>query len=177
MAWLQARQQGHLFRDGKIRRSYTVADGLGAGAVYGLKLDRDGEVWAATASGLSVIRNGHVTTFTTKNGLPCNTMHLVMDDAAGSTWLYTGCGLLRLDKSELEALKTGDKRVVHPVLFDNTDGVLIRSLLIGGYGPRFTKLPDGKIGFLPGDGNVSVIDPRHLPVNQVPRQSISSRSS
>jgi len=168
--WLGFRLDNRViyFRDGKIRRSYTVADGLGAGAVYGLKLDRDGALWAATTSGLSLIRNGHVTTFTTKNGLPCNTMHLVMDDAEGSTWLYTGCGLLRLDKSELDALKTDAKRIVHPVLFDNADGVLIRSLLIGGYGPRFTKLPDGKIWFLPGDGNVSVIDPRHLPVNKVP---------
>ena len=156
------------FRDGKIQQSYRAVDGLGAGAVYGLKLDRDGAVWAATASGLSLIRNGRVTTFTSKNGLPCNKVHLVMDDNDHSTWLYTGCGLVRLDKAELEAWKTDLTRAVHPTLFDNSDGVSIRSSVEGGYGPRITLSPDGRLWFLPGNGVVSVIDPLHPATNQLP---------
>ena len=155
-------------RDGKVQQSYRAADGLGAGAVYGLKLDRDGAVWAATASGLSLIRNGRVTTFTSNNGLPCNTVHLVMDGNDASTWLYTGCGLVRLEKAELEAWKTDATRAVHPTLFDNSDGVSIRSSVEGGYGPRITLSPDGRLWFVPGNGGVSVIDPRHLAVNKLP---------
>lgn len=155
-------------QDGQIRQSYRAADGLGAGAVYGLKLDHDGALWAATASGLSLIRHERVTTFTSKNGLPCNTIHLVMDDDDRSTWLYTACGLVRLQKAELEAWKTDPRRTVHTTVFDNSDGVLIRSTLAGGYTPRITKSPDGKLWFVPGNGAVSVIDPRHLAVNKLP---------
>src|SRR5437588_321936 len=39
---------------------------------------------------------------------------------------------------------------------------------VGGYGPRITTSPDGRLWFLPGSGVVSVIDPRHIPVNKVP---------
>ena len=35
------------FKDGQVRASYTAADGLGKGHVAGLRLDRDGAVWAA----------------------------------------------------------------------------------------------------------------------------------
>ena len=109
-----------------------------------------------------------MTTFTSKNGLPCNKVHLVMDDNDHSTWLYTGCGLVRLDKAELEAWKTDLTRAVHPTLFDNSDGVSIRSSVEGGYGPRITLSPDGRLWFLPGNGVVSVIDPLHPATNQLP---------
>ena len=39
------------FKDGKVRASYTAADGLGKGHVPGLRLDRDGALWAATEEG------------------------------------------------------------------------------------------------------------------------------
>ena len=37
------------FKDGQIRRSYTVADGLGRGPIPDLQLDQDGALWVATA--------------------------------------------------------------------------------------------------------------------------------
>ena len=54
------------FKDGQVRASYTAADGLGKGHVPGLRLDRDGAVWAATEDGgLSRIKDGHIATLTT----------------------------------------------------------------------------------------------------------------
>ena len=64
------------FKDGQVRASYTAADGLGKGHVPGLRLDRDGALWAATEEGgLSRIKDGRIATMTTRNGLPCNTIH------------------------------------------------------------------------------------------------------
>ena len=92
------------FKDGQVRASYTVADGLGKGHVPGLRLDRDGVVWAATEDGgLSRIKDGHITTMTTRNGLPCNTIHWSIEDNDRSLWLYAGCGLLRIARAELDA--------------------------------------------------------------------------
>ena len=65
------------FKDGRVRTSYGVADGLGEGRVNSLQLDRDGTSWAATEGGLSRLKNGHVATLTSKNGLPCDTVHWV----------------------------------------------------------------------------------------------------
>ena len=77
------------FGDGKVRASYTPADGLGEGPVAALQLDRDGALWAATQQGgLSRIKDGRVATLTTRNGLPCDTIHWSMEDDDRSLWLY-----------------------------------------------------------------------------------------
>src|SRR5713101_2154327 len=59
-------------KDGQVRASYAVADGLGEGHVGSLLFGHDGALWAATEGGLSRIKNGHVATLTSKNGLPCD---------------------------------------------------------------------------------------------------------
>jgi signal transduction histidine kinase/ligand-binding sensor domain-containing protein len=179
IALLPGRQPGELwlgfrlgrgvihFKDGQIRQSYQAAGGLGEGAVEGLKLDQDDALWAATAGGLSLIKNGRAATLTSKNGLPCDTVHWVMDDDDRSTWLYMACGLVRLDRTELDAWKADSRRAVHPTVFDSSDGITGHSSLISGYSPRVAKSVNGKLWFVTGDG-VSVIDPRHLPFNKLP---------
>src|SRR5262249_11263284 len=52
------------FADGRIRATYTSAEGLGKGAVNDLHLDRGGTLWAATEGGLSRLKDGGVATLT-----------------------------------------------------------------------------------------------------------------
>src|SRR5262249_23730891 len=59
------------FADGGVQASYRSGDGLGEGHVTNLQVDLDGTLWAATGGGLSRLRNGHVATLSSKNGLPC----------------------------------------------------------------------------------------------------------
>ncbi len=104
--WLSFWQDGGVlyFKDGQVRASYAAADGLGKGHVPGLQLDRDGALWAATEEGgLSRIKDGRITTLTSKNGLPCDTIHWTIEDDDRSLWLYTACGLVRIARSELDA--------------------------------------------------------------------------
>jgi len=56
--------------------------------------------------------------------------------------------------------------MIHLTLFDASDGVRPVGR-VGGYGPRVTKAPDGRIWFTPSDG-ITVIDPRHLRHNDLP---------
>jgi len=154
------------FSDGRVRAAYAEIDGLGKGFVGGLRVDRDGTLWAATQGGLSRLNNGRIATLTSKNGLPCDTVHWVMEDEDHSFWLYTGCGLLRIGRTELDGWVTDPKRMIHPTVFDSSDGVTSRSDA-GSYGPRAAKSTDGRLWFATGDG-VSVIDPRHLPFNKLP---------
>jgi PAS domain S-box-containing protein len=153
-------------KDSQVRASYNVADGMGSGAVSDLQLGSDGAVWAATQGGLSRVKDGRVTTLTSRNGLPCDAVNWVMEDNDHSFWLYMGCGLVRIARSELDAWVSDSRRSVQTTVFDSSDGVRSRALP-GPYGRKVTKSLDGKIWFSPPDG-VSVIDPRHLPFNKIP---------
>src|ERR1700749_2238267 len=160
------------FTDGQIRASHTAADGLGGGRVNHLRIDQDGALWAATEGGLSRLKDGRVATLTGKNGLPCDTVHWSMEDDAHAFWLYTACGLVRIARSELDAwaaaVEQGKdaKPTIRVTVFDSSDGV--RNLVgAGHYSPQVAKSADGRLWFLPWDG-VSVVDPRHLPSNQLP---------
>jgi signal transduction histidine kinase len=89
-----------------------------------------------------------------------------MEDDDRSFWLYTACGLVRIAHTVLGAWTADPKRAIQTTVFDSSDGVRSQAIPAG-YSPRVAKSTDGKIWFLPGDG-VSVIDPRHLPVNKLP---------
>jgi signal transduction histidine kinase/ligand-binding sensor domain-containing protein len=156
------------FKDGKVRASYTAANGLGKGHVPGLRLDRDGAVWAGTEDGgLSRIKDGRIATLTTKNGLPCDTIHWTIEDDDRSLWLYTACGLVRIARTELDAWTADPKRRIETTVWDAADGVGLHAGSPNYFGPPVAKSTDGKLWFVPGEG-VQVVDPRHLAFNKLP---------
>ena len=156
------------FADGKVRSSYTSADGLGEGPVQALQLDREGALWAATQKGgLSRIKDGRVATLTTRNGLPCDTIHWSMEDEDRSLWLYAACGLVRITRTELDAWISDPKRRMETAVWDAADGVRLNAVKASSYSPTVAKSTDGRLWFLSKEG-VQVVDPRHLPFNKVP---------
>ena len=159
--WLSFRLEGGVayFKDGQIRESYTAANGLGKGNVGDLQLDLDGTLWAATEGGLSRLKAGHITTLTSRNGLPCDSVHWMREDNDDSVWMYMACGMVRIPRSELDAWAANPRRMIQTATFDTPR---LRGTLISGYTPRVSKAADGKLWFLEGDG-VSVVDSRHLP--------------
>jgi signal transduction histidine kinase len=168
--WLGFRDGGlGYFQGGQLREVYKVGDGLGAGHIRGLQLGRDGTLWAATEGGLSQAIDGRIVTLNSKNGLPCDAIHWVMEDDEHSFWLYMACGLVRIAGPELDAwVATADKdpqRRIHATLFDSSDGVRYHATTTG-YSPSVAESVDGRIWFLPWDG-VGVIDPRRLGFNQL----------
>ena len=168
--WLSFWRDGGVsyFKDGQIRASYTPADGLGKGHVPGLQLDRDGALWAATAEGgLSRIKDGRIATLTSRNGLPCDTIHWSIEDDDRSFWLYTGCGLVRIRRSELDAWIADPRRRIETTVWGAADGVRLRSSSPDYFGPSIAKSTDGKLWLLTGEG-VEVVDPHHLAVNKLP---------
>jgi len=178
---LPAREQGGLwlgfgfsgggvayFEGGQTRESYSAGNGLGDGMILGLQLDSDGTLWAATEHGLSRIKDRRVTTFTSKNGLPCDTVHWTMEDDEHSFWLFTACGLMRVARAEWDRWVADPSRTMQANLFDNSDGVSLSAGSISGYGPRIAKATDGRLWFVTSGGGVQVVDPHHLPFNKLP---------
>jgi len=154
------------YENNRIRAVYDRSNGLGNGNVSSLYLDKQGALWAATEGGLSRLKNGDVATLTDKEGLPCPTVHWVIQDDLRSFWLGTSCGALRIDEQELDGWASGRIRSIHPTIFGNSDGVRSNAVM-GGASPHVTKSPDGRLWFRVVDG-ISIIDPRHLPSNKLP---------
>ena len=154
-----------LFANARIQQSYSTSEGLGRGRVNALRFGTRGALWVTTETGLSRIKDGHVTTLTRKNGLPCETVHWSMEDDDHEVWLYMSCGLLRIARSELDAWVANPARSVKSTLFDTSEGVRSHAYPAEVHG--VTKSSDGKIWFVAYDG-VSIIDPRHLARNNVP---------
>ena len=156
------------FKDGKVRATYTSAEGLGVGHVSGLRLDRDGAVWAATEEGgLSRIKDGRISTLTTANGLPCNTVHWSIEDDDRSLWMYTACGLVRVKRDELDEWIADANHKVGAKHWGAADGVVLKAVSPAYFNPPVAKAADGKLWFVSGDG-VQVIDPNNLPFNTIP---------
>ena len=154
------------FKDGQVLANYTVAYGLGRGHVSGLRIDSEGVLWAGTEGGLSRIKDGRIITLTTKEGLPCDTIHWSVEDGDGAMWLYTLCGLVRITRSELEAWIKDPNRHVQTTLWDAGDGVKLRAAALY-FGPSVAKARDGKLWFNTGD-SVQLVDPHHVAFNKVP---------
>ena len=164
--WLGFLEGGivHL-KDGKVVRSYGTADGLN-GRVNQVRFGWLGAVLAATEGGLSRIKDGHIETLNSKNGLSCDEVHWSMEDDDHDVWVYMPCGLVRIERSEWYTWANDPRHVIKTAIFDLSDGV--RSVgVYGSFGPHMTKSPDGRVWFASRDG-VSVIDPRHLPFNKLP---------
>ena len=105
------------FKNGRVEASYGASEGLGLGHVPGLRLDSEGALWASTQNGgLSRIKNGHVATLTTSNGLPCDNIHWSAESDDGSMWLYTVCGIVRVTRGQLEAWIENPKRRVEAAI-------------------------------------------------------------
>jgi len=156
------------FKDGQVRASFTAANGLGKGHVASIRLDQKGALWAATqGGGLSRIKDGRVSTLTTNNGLPCDTIHWSIEDDDHSLWLNTACALVRIAPTELDAWIADPARRIVTTTWNASDGVGLASTSPAYFNPPVAKSPDGKLWFLGGEG-VSVVDPRHLSSNNVP---------
>ncbi|HLN03669.1 MAG TPA: two-component regulator propeller domain-containing protein [Bryobacteraceae bacterium] len=156
------------FKDRQLRASYTASNGLAEGNVAGLQLDGEGALWAATeGGGVSRLKDGHIATLTSRNGLPCDKIHWTIEDDDSSFWLYTACGLVRIMRTELDAWIADPKHRVEVTVWDASDGVRLRSGAATGHGPRVVKSTGGKLWYVTGDG-VQVVDPRHLVLNKLP---------
>ena len=165
--WLGSARLGIAhFKDGQLSTWLGSKNGLGADLVWNLHVDHEGTLWAATEGGLSRVRDGRISTLTTRNGLPCNAVHWVIEDDGSSLWLSTACGLVRIDRSDLQAWALNDKHTTHPTIFDGSDGFRMHAMLTA-YSPVVKKAPDGKLWFAHNDG-VSVIDPKNLRPNNLP---------
>jgi signal transduction histidine kinase/ligand-binding sensor domain-containing protein len=157
---------------GDVKESYTSENGLAAGRVSDLRLDREGAVWVATTGGLSRIHNGRVATLSARNGLPCDYVDWSIEDDMQSTWVRTACGIVGIPKAELAAWTaavdrgTDARPMLHGTLLDYADGAR-NATTLSSFSPHVTNPGDGKLWFVTRNG-LAALDPRRLLRNPLP---------
>ena len=110
-------------------------------SITGLAEDRDGSLWISSEAGLTQYRNGSFRNFTTRDGLPENSIWRVAEDKAGGVWAVTWRSqLFHFDGKAVHAYTcpfTGRPQDVNAMLEDIHD-----TLWIGTFHGLFAFDPD-----------------------------------
>lgn len=86
-------------------------------ATFSLFEDHEGALWAGTwSSGAIRYQNGTFTAYTTRDGLPNNSVVRVDEDREGTIWIFTHPGVSRLCKGRIEAVHTIGGEAIAPFL-------------------------------------------------------------
>jgi PAS domain S-box-containing protein len=129
-----ARKYGGLTRiglqgDGLEASTYARQNGLAEDAVYSIYREPDGTIWAGTLNaGLSRFRAGQWHTFTTKDGLPSNTISAITGNGAGKIFVGTPNGLAELKNNHWTAYTAHEglpPGTVESLFQDNADTLWI----------------------------------------------------
>jgi len=129
-----------------------------------LLVEPDGSVWGTTLDELAHWKDGVRKNLTTRNGLPCDGIFALVKDDRDSLWLYTQCGLIAIEKSQLDNWWGHPEASVKCKLLDAFDGVQPGLTPLK---PQATRSPDGRLWFVNGQ-ILQVLDPDHLQENLKP---------
>jgi signal transduction histidine kinase/ligand-binding sensor domain-containing protein len=151
------------YDDGKTQ---TIASGEVGNTrqIRDLLVESDGSVWGTTLDEVARWKDGTRKNITTRNGLPCDGIFSLLKDQRESLWLYSRCGLVEIEKSELDFWWEHPDELVKFRLFDAFDGVqpALTSLK-----PQSAMSSDGRLWFV-NARILQVIDPNHLQRNSIP---------
>lgn len=152
-------------KDGTIT-TLSSRDGLSSDIVFSFYEDPTGALWIGTNSGLNWFKDGHVTAFTTRQGLFDDKIFQILEDENGFLWMTCNKGVFQIRRAELEQVGRGEIPLAQSVVYGKADGMR-SSQCNGASQPAGWKARDGRMWF-PTPAGVTVIDPRHIPVNRLP---------
>ena len=131
-----------------------------------LAVDRDGSVWATNLNELVRLKDGKRENLSRRNGLPCDSVFALVKDPSEAIWLYTSCGVLKIEKAELDRWWANPRNLISYKLVDELDGMQPGLTPLK---PQAVRTPDGRLWFVNGRF-LQMLDPLH------PRQKPSPTS-
>ena len=133
--------------------------------VHQVALGLDGSVLGATSYGLIGWWNGKQRTLGARNGLPCDGVNSFVEDNRGALWLYMRCGLVQIERSDLQRWWADPNVKLQPRVFDVFDGLRV------GIPTPFERSAlrdrDGRLWFA-NASVVQMVDPVHMVRNLTP---------
>jgi signal transduction histidine kinase/ligand-binding sensor domain-containing protein len=153
-------------RDGHIT-TFTKQDGLGSDFILSLYLDTANTLWIGTLdNGLSRLKNGQFKTISSANGLANNIIGHIAEDQDGWVWLTSQAGILRVGKTELNAVADGLSESVDCLIYGKNQG-LSTLACSAGFQPSGVQTPDGHFWF-PTSKGLAEVDPKAVRKNNLP---------
>jgi signal transduction histidine kinase/ligand-binding sensor domain-containing protein len=147
------------YLDGSVR-TIALNRGDSSPLVEGIIADSDNSVLEFTSHGLFRWDNHSWQVLDGHNGLPCDVIYSVLKDIDGALWLYSQCGLLKIERAEVERWYQGSKSKLAIEVFDKFDGVRTRGIAYWAQ-PLAGKTPDGKLWFI-NIVSVETVDPTRV---------------
>ena len=144
---------------------YSADDGLSGGAVHGLAVGSDGELWVATERGLCFWQDTRFTCRDSSSGLPGNRILWAQPDTRGNLWLGYSIGVARVNARELKQTASNGAGKLDLKFFDDADGIADSPDLIGNAPAALAQ--DGRLWLTTSQG-VAVLDPGQIQVNLTP---------
>jgi signal transduction histidine kinase/ligand-binding sensor domain-containing protein len=133
--------------------------------VYQVALSSDSSVLGATNYGLIGWSNGKQRTLGARNGLPCDGVNSFVEDNRGDLWVYMRCGLVRIERSDVQRWWADPNVKLQPRVFDVFDG--LRAGLATPFERGAVRDRDGRLWFANGSV-VQMVDPAHVVRNFTP---------
>jgi len=145
----------HTLSSGEVVNNRQVRD---------LLVEPDGSVWGTTLDAVFLWKNGVRKTLSPRNGLPCDGIFALVKDARDSLWMYARCGLITIEKSQLNDWWDHPDAAVKFGLLDSLDGV---SPGLTSLKPQTARSPDGRLWFVNGQF-LQTVDPNRPHLNSLP---------
>ena len=124
--------------------------------VWAIHEDSGGGLWIGThGAGLFLLKDGRLTQFTAKQGLPSNKIHFIAEDAQENLWMSSPSGIISVSRRDLEALAKDFGRPVGFRVFGTSEG-LSTNQMNGGVQPAGAVTPTGEFWFPSAKGAVRI---------------------
>ena len=125
-----------------VNGRFEPVAGLLSPVIRAILEDREGAIWIATRGGLNRWKNGALSAYTQKDGLPSSDVLALAEDREGRIWIGLSAGLSRLERGKLVAFP-GQSRLA---------GMDVRSFAVARDGSlwaassqAFARLKDGVV--------------------------------
>jgi ligand-binding sensor domain-containing protein/signal transduction histidine kinase len=124
--------------------------------VWSLNEDAEGKLWIGThGAGLFLLKDGTLTQFTTKAGLPSNKIHSIIEDAQGNLWMSGPSGIVAVSRREIESLSRQPAGQLAVRVYSAAEG-LSTNQMNGGVQPAGALLASGELWFPSAKGAVRI---------------------
>ncbi|MCS7090775.1 MAG: two-component regulator propeller domain-containing protein [Verrucomicrobiota bacterium] len=148
-------------------RQWLRKDGLPSDYVQALWMDEHETLWLGTAGeGLVRFQHGRFAVVGPAQGLPNGVIGHIAPDHVGSLWLSSYGGLLRITRTNLEAVANGAGVPLQATVYGRAEGMPTLECS-GGLQPAGCRTPDGRLWFATSKGLVGV-DPAVIKTNSQP---------
>ena len=135
--WFGTEGQGILKMENGSFTQLTSKDGLASDVVNALMKDKEGVIWIGTASGISLIKSGKLSSYT--GNLPSNSIRSFLNDSKGNIWVgSTDKGVFVSggdDQWKVYNTSNGLSNNHVRVIFEDTNG----NIFLGTYGGGVSK--------------------------------------